>query len=224
MSPTSKVIRCKKPRRYVRIDILTTRREIAELELQRQILQEKHEFYESLQTAKARCGMDWRRFSSHVRIRMKQSTQANTQLHKRVNDNNRLIQHIHRLIQRQPANDMPKSAQIGCRLVSMDNEAHVRHVLHACLDIRTKRQLDSIMKQCSEGTTQDLHTIKWHTFNCGDSCVGVEFHESDVLPFSAPSITGAVNDWPSVNPYGFSRHGRGGADQDEDAAQVHEQD
>lgn len=219
MSPVSKVIRVKKPRRYVRIDILTTRRELAELDLQLQILQEKHELYESLQAAKARCGMNWRRFAARERIQMNHSTTINKQLHKRVSDNNRLIQRIHRLIQRQSMDSLFKTAQTGFRLVSVSDEAHVRQVLRSCLNIRASSQLDSIVQHCKDGPTQDLQMTKWNTVDCGDSCVAVDFFESVVLPFGTPHILNAVNDWPSVSSPGMriggSEHG---------ASQVHEQD
>lgn len=217
ISPRNKVIRSKKPRRYTRLDILDTRRELADLELQLQILKEKHEFYESLRAEKSSCGLSWRLFASCEQILMKKSARMNAQLHKRMSDNNRLIHRIHRLIQRNPMESMPKSVQVSCRIVSLDNEMNVRRVLQACLDDRSKHQVDSIVEQCNGGfdaTSHDQQLNEWNSVAFGDRGVGVEFRESVVLPFNASFISSAMGDWPSIDPFGINRHKRSERRQD----------
>lgn len=85
VSPRIHAIRSKKPRRYVRADILNTRREIEKLKTQLQHLRDKHKLRKTLETAKSDYGLDWRLFASQEWILKNRSSHVNCQLRKHVN-------------------------------------------------------------------------------------------------------------------------------------------
>lgn len=215
ISPRNKANRSKKPRQYPRLEILNTRRELIELELELQILMEKHEFCESVEAAKSRCGLNWRLFASREQILLKRSVRMNSRLLKRVNGNSRLIDRIYRLIQRQPKELTTKSVQISCQIVSLTNEPIVRRTMQACLDIRIKHQLDSILKQCEGGMGRTSQATEWSSFTFGDRRVGVGFQEAVVLPFVASFISSSIGDWPSIDSIQLHTKGRSAVRQDE---------
>lgn len=103
---------------------------------------------------------------------------------------------------------MPRSVQIDYQMLHLDNEAHVRRVLRACLDSRSEHQVDSIVGQCSEASEQNLQRLDWHTSALTTHSVRVEFRESVALPFSSISISSVIDGWPSLDALGSSKHDR----------------
>lgn len=166
--------RSKKPRRYPKVGILNARKMVTELELQLQILTEKHAFCEPLRAAKSDYDLNWSLYASREGTLMKTSGQVNARLRKRVDDNTRQIQRISRLVNRFQIGTMPRSW--NDQIVNLDNETHVRRVLRACLDSRSKHQVDLIVRQCSEASEEDLQRFDWRTFALETHSVGVEFH------------------------------------------------
>lgn len=208
ISPRNKSIRSKKPRRYPRIDILNTRRQMNELQLQLQIMKVDRAFYESLKATKSSFGLDWRQFASRERFRLKTATQVNTQLRKRFDESNLTIRRGVRLINRQKIENMPKSVQLEYRIVGFDSEENIYRALAECLQTRSKGQLNAIVTLCdkaSAGSASKLEMHHWSTYALEKRGVCVEFQEYVVLPFSATVVSGAMSCWPSLNEAGIGK-------------------
>lgn len=195
------VIRSKKPRRYVRADILNTRCEIEELKTQLHHLRDKHKVREMLKTAKSDYGLNWRLLASQEWILKTRSCEVNNKLRKHVDSNTQLIQSLFKLIRHQ-SEIMPKSVQIDYRIVAIENRAHVYRVLRTCLDIRSKGQLDAIINHCSGIPADSICNQRerdWNVFSLENRGVGVEFHERITLPFRPSFISGAFRQWSFPN-------------------------
>lgn len=206
-----KFIRFKKPRRYPREDILSTRQEVAKLEQQLQLLQEKRALREALQWMQTSSRLDWPIFASRERALAKKAVQVNDQLRKHVDANIRLSQRFLRSIHRQ-TKTIPTLVRIDCQIVGLDNAAHIARVMRACLDSRIKDQLGTIINQYNDVAldwTGALQTVEWNTFPTGDRSVGAKFEESVVLPFSSSFIKCEIGRWPSLNANTLFKHERG---------------
>lgn len=176
---------------------MNTQTAIDELELHLQVLKEKYEFCESLKPSKSSCGLDWRLVVARERFRIKKAHHANIVLKKRVSDNAQLIQRISRHMDRQGMKAMPISVQEASQISGLDDEAHVRRVLQACLDFRCLSQVDSIVNQCNAIATS-LETNDWNTFALENHGIGVRYRESVVIPSSAAYIS-TISCWPTVD-------------------------
>lgn len=193
----------KKPRRSPpRVELLNIRQEATELQLQVQILQEKHEFRQSLRANRSNSGLDWRQFALNERSLAKMTSQKNERLRKQVDAKLRLIHRIARCIQRQKLESNPRSLQIYFRIENHDDDAHVYRVLQACLNKRSNDHLEAIAGQChalSTGSACNLRMIRWETFALGDLGVGVGFQESAVIPFASSFVHDVLYHNPVLN-------------------------
>lgn len=213
-----KSIHVKKPRRYTKADILSTRQEVDELQRQLHLLQEKRAFRERLQSVRSSSRLDWPVFASRERVLVKKAIEVNDQLRKHVDANTRMSDRFVRSIHRQ-IKTIPKLVRIDSRIVGLANAAHITRVMRVCLDNRSENQLDAIITECSNVAldwTGKLQTVEWRAFSSGERGVGVTFQESVVLPFSPLYINGEIRRWPSLNATTVFKHERGDSPPDRD--------
>lgn len=184
----------KKPRRYRTVDLLDTKREMADLQDQLQKLEQRNALHRSLDEARFHSGLDWSTFAKREKIKTTMAVQENARLRKRVEAKVRRIQRILCFTRQQKIEAVPRSVQLCCRIVRLDNEARTFQALQACLDIRSNGELDAIVDRCRAmtlETTSTMREIQWETLALSDRDVGVEFHESVVIPFDA-SFTASI--------------------------------
>lgn len=184
-APTSTVSstnRLQKPRHSRRAEIQHAQQEITGLELELQIVHEKLDFCRSLQATGSCYDLDRRLMAYRERARLR----------KRADMNVEWIQRISKLV-RQQMEALPKPTLFDHRIVKIDNRAYIYGVLQACLDVRSRGQLDAVLSRYTNMSVgSELQTRRWSSFALEDGSVGVEFHESIVLPFSSTFIVDAV--------------------------------
>lgn len=180
----------KQVRRSRRAAIQHTRLEIAELEHQIQVLQERHAICESVGATES---PDWSELLSRARLLIKMAHEESAGLRKRVDANVELTQRISMLMRRL-METMPKLTQIDHRIVKITNKGQVYRVLRACLDIRSKSELGPAAGFLHTGSQVALEPEihRWNTVSLEASGVGVDYYDSVVLPFSPSFIADTV--------------------------------
>lgn len=200
ISPTNK--RISKLRRYPRERLMHLRQERTKLELELQILKEKHQFQETLKAKSSSFGLSWRLCAMQERILANSASRENSRLRMLVTANAKLIHRVSRLAHRQQLDVMPISVQVDSRIMNFGDHAQMYRTLRSSLEFRSKWQLDAIVDHCSAQSFDSARDHDWRPFVLEGIGVGVDFHEAVILPFSSSFICGLLNRWPLVNAVG----------------------
>lgn len=184
--------RTRKPRKSRRLDLINIRQEIAQLQFQLQLLQEKVAFRESLNVNRSSCGLSWKYFALREKTLKMRTAEENARLRRRVAVETKVTRRILALVRHQ-AETVPRSVRINrcAERIDLKNEEQVSRVLRACIDLRCVGDLDVIAQQCDEESVvsdSNLERSQWKTFALKDHGVGVEFREAVAMPFSAATI------------------------------------